>query len=102
MIKPNTKLDLKSGRVIITASEAKKVLKKILSNVGCNKKEIASISEHLVDTSLCGMESHGIMRILEYVKQYKNGYMYPDRTTTVKKNKYGGVEVNELNLNYYL
>ena len=76
MIKPNTKLDLKSGRVIITASEAKKVLKKILLNVGCNKKEIVSISEHLVDTSLCGMESHGIMRILEYVKQYKNGYMY--------------------------
>ena len=94
MMEPNTKLDLKSGRIIITAYEAKKVLKKILSNVGCNKKEIVSITEHLVDTSLCGMESHGIMRILEYVKQYKNGYMYPDRTTTVKKNKYGGVEVN--------
>ena len=94
MIKPNTKLDLKSGRVIISTHEAKKVLQQILLTVGCNKKEIVSVSEHLVDTSLCGMESHGLMRILEYVKQYNKGYMQPNRTATIQINKYGGVEVN--------
>ena len=93
-MKLNTKLNLKSDRILISAREARLTLKTILSNAGCNKREIISVSDHLVDTSLCGMESHGLMRILEYIRQYNNGYMQVNRSATIKKNKHGGIEIN--------
>ena len=33
------------------------------------------VAKHLVDASLCGVESHGLMRVIQYIEQYQNGYM---------------------------
>ena len=94
MITPNSKLEVLPERQIISIDEACKVIKSILLKIGCSKKESDSISDHLVDTSLCGMESHGVMRVLQYAEQFQAGYMKPNRQPKVKKNKHGAVEVD--------
>ena len=33
------------------------------------------VAEHLADASLCGVESHGLMRVLQYHEQFANGIM---------------------------
>ena len=33
------------------------------------------VAEHLVYSSLSGVDSHGIWRILQYAENYQNGYL---------------------------
>ena len=57
---------------------------------GCPEKTATTITRHLVDTSLCGIESHGLMRIVQYHEQFRDGYMDPLAQPKVVENELGG------------
>jgi len=73
----NTKLDPDTPRVSVASDQAFEVLKRIFCASGCSENISRQIAEHLIDASLCGVESHGVMRTLQYVEQFKSGYMNP-------------------------
>lgn len=76
MSTPPSKLDLlDGGRVRVSAEHATAVLHGIFRAIGCDEDIALSIAEHLADTSLCGMESHGLMRALQYAEQFSSGSM---------------------------
>ena len=92
--KVRSKLTLRGGRVAVSARESVTVVSTIFRAIGCGDDTARTVAEHLTDTSLCGMESHGLMRTLQYAKQFRNGYMKADaepRTITTSR---GTVEVN--------
>ena len=68
---------LKSKRIDVNVSTSIKVLNDIFLKLGCSKNVSKEVSEHLADANLCGVESHGIMRVLQYAEQFKSGYMEP-------------------------
>ena len=72
-----SKLDYQGKRTAIKADEAVPVLVDILRSYGCEPKPSSLIAEHLADSDLCGVESHGVMRILQYARQFDDGYMSP-------------------------
>ena len=72
-------------RVKIDAQEARGILLEILIKCGCELARGELIAHHLVDSNLCGVESHGIMRILQYVDQFRSGYMKPDTGPTISR-----------------
>ena len=71
----NSKLKLKEERLEISSGKVRDVIVPIFVALGCLKDSALTISNHLIDSSLSGMESHGIMRCLQYAEQIQSGYI---------------------------
>src|SRR5258708_38309997 len=52
----------------------------IMRRVGCNETESAAVARHLVDANLSGHESHGVLRIVDYVEWIRIGAYVPNRS----------------------
>ena len=70
-----SKLKLSSERVVVNAWEARDLVTRIFQLAGCSAETAEAVAAHLTDASLCGVESHGLMRTLQYVEQMENGYL---------------------------
>ncbi len=77
MKEPSSKLEFDGKRVNIPSDQANSVISEVFQSIGCDVSTAKIVAEHLVDTSLCGMESHGVMRTLQYAKQMRTGYLNP-------------------------
>ena len=71
----NSKIELADERIILSVDKVNKLLINLFISLGCSKKIAFEISEHLIDSSLCGVESHGVFRALQYKKWYETGYL---------------------------
>ncbi len=74
---PSSKLEFDGKRVSIPSDRAKSVISEIFHNICCDVNTATIVADHLVDTSLCGVESHGVMRTLQYAEQMQTGYLNP-------------------------
>jgi len=83
------KLTLSGGRVSLAGGMVAALLKGILQAKGCAPGIAAEVAEHLMDTELCGVESHGVMRILQYAEQYESGYLKPHAVPSLKRDPMG-------------
>ena len=90
---PCSKLTLSGNRTSVPAAEAIALLSAIFRALGTSEQCAQQIAEHLTDTSLCGMESHGIMRTLQYAEQMRNGYMTADAEPEIIRRNNGAIEV---------
>ena len=61
-----SKLELNQKRVMVTEEDAKCIVQDIFHRLRCPSKTATMVAEHLTDSNLCGMESHGLMRPLQY------------------------------------
>ena len=71
-----TKLELEGGRTAVGAQEATAIIIDIFNHLGCSEKTSRIITEHLIDSNLCGMESHGVMRVMQYAERMQTGTMH--------------------------
>jgi LDH2 family malate/lactate/ureidoglycolate dehydrogenase len=90
----SSKLNLRDGRVAVAAAEAVAVVAEIFLRVGCSEGVARQVAEHLADASLCGVESHGLMRALQYVEQFQSGYMNPAAEACIVTTARGATEVD--------
>ncbi|MFZ1816203.1 MAG: Ldh family oxidoreductase [Rhizobiaceae bacterium] len=74
MIAPG-KLILSEERVVVPVHEARVAGITILKKAGCSEDDCREIVEHLLDADLSGVESHGIMRVLQYHDEFQRGYL---------------------------
>lgn len=89
-----SKLQSVKERVSVPAQDAVVQLLNILNDCGCARSTAEEVAQHLVDASLCGVESHGVMRILQYVEQFRSGYMRADVRPVFQQCSSGCYEVN--------
>jgi LDH2 family malate/lactate/ureidoglycolate dehydrogenase len=68
-----SKLDMDDERVTVPVLEIVSLVSDIFENLGCSAGIAREIAEHLADANLCGMESHGLMRTLQYAEQFESG-----------------------------
>jgi uncharacterized oxidoreductase len=68
-----SKLELKSARIGVDAREARDIIIEIFNRVGCSEEHSRIITDHLIDANLCGVESHGVMRVMQYVERLRSG-----------------------------
>jgi LDH2 family malate/lactate/ureidoglycolate dehydrogenase len=59
------------------ASDLKRFSEKVFIACHAPGEEAALISEHLIKANLMGYDSHGIIRICQYVKDVKRGVIVP-------------------------
>ena len=88
-----SKLRLREDRILVTVAELRATVAGIFNNLGCSLKAATQIADHLTESNLCGMESHGLMRTLQYADQFESGYMRPDAEPQLLTNDRGGKTV---------
>ena len=94
MMQTNSKLQFYGERVSVEADEARDCLADIFLRIGCVVATAQAIADHLTDASLCGVESHGLMRTLQYAEQFESGYMKADAVASVAVTAQGSHEVS--------
>lgn len=94
MVEVRSKFDLDDERVVVPVDVAIETATGILEHSGCRPARARSIAEHLCDASLCGVESHGLMRLIQYVEQFESGYMHPGSEPELKRNERGVVWID--------
>ena len=92
-MKPHSKLDLSGPRVTVTEARANATLSSIFRAIGCAPDVSDMVAHHLADASLSGVESHGLMRVLQYADQFRSGYMLPQGTASIRTTETGVTEV---------
>lgn len=93
-IKVRSKLELDEERVTVGVDEIVGLVSEIFENQGCSPEVSRQVAEHLAASNLCGMESHGLMRTLQYAEQFESGYMRPDAAAEITTNDRGATIVN--------
>lgn len=89
-----SRLTLRGDRVRVDAAEAIETVTDIFVRLGCREAVAREVAQHLADTSLCGMESHGLMRTLQYAEQFHNGYLDAAAETRIVERGNGAVEID--------
>ena len=89
-----SKLELAEERVVIPLDEVVTLVSGIFENIGCSAGVAREVAEHLADSNLCGMESHGLMRTLQYADQFESGYMRPDVEAEIKTTERGATIID--------
>ena len=72
-----SKLTLSDRRVHLPVDEALEMTAAILGKAGLAEDIANAVAEHLVDAELSGVESHGVVRVIQYTKQLASGYLNP-------------------------
>lgn len=70
---------------VFTAEYLRKVGTDIFIGCGAPPDEAAMVAEELVDASLMGLDSHGVMRYVQYVEQVQSGKIIPGAPVTIVK-----------------
>lgn len=73
-----SKLCLPEPRVAVALDQARRAACDVIRAAGCPSEAADRIVDHLLDAELCGVESHGIMRVLQYADEMKRGYLRAD------------------------
>lgn len=94
MTKTPSKLELRGGRVDVEARHVTTLIAEIFNRLGCPEDHSTAIAEHLVDANLCGMESHGVMRVMQYAERMRSGEMKIDVRPEVRKTETGATVVD--------
>ena len=72
-----------------SAEELEALSISILSVVGCDEETARFVALHLVDADIKGVESHGVMRLIQYVEQSDEGFFQPRARPELKENGQG-------------
>jgi LDH2 family malate/lactate/ureidoglycolate dehydrogenase len=89
-----SKLRLDGERVDVATSDALEILSAILRRCGCSTETAGLVARHLADASLCGIESHGLMRVIQYHEQFANGVMRAQASPQFRRLPGGACEVD--------
>jgi len=73
-----SKLELRGERIEIAVDHASAIIVDIFNRLGCQSDISLAITEHLIDANLCGLESHGVMRVMQYAERMQIGTMRVD------------------------
>ncbi len=83
-----SKLDVDARHVVAT-DDMTALAARIFEACGCDADIAAMVAEHLVETNLRGIESHGVMRLMQYAEQLSSGYMTPSGRPELRQNERG-------------
>ena len=69
--------------MLIQTDPLRELTAQIFAAAGCDRSEADCIARHLVDSNLCGFDSHGVIRIMQYVDNLRQGTVRPGQQMQV-------------------
>jgi uncharacterized oxidoreductase len=77
-----------------SAAELQQISAKILDAAGSPHEESVIVSEVLVRSNLMGHDSHGVLRIAQYVEDIRNGEIHPGARFGIEREMHASAVVN--------
>ncbi|MGB1716687.1 MAG: Ldh family oxidoreductase [Candidatus Latescibacterota bacterium] len=71
----------------VRADELRRIGCLLFEQVGCTPADARTVVDHLVDSSLYGHDSHGQIRIYEYIGQIRDGIFDPKGTPHIESDR---------------
>jgi uncharacterized oxidoreductase len=68
---------------VVPPAALRETARAIFAAAGCPGEEASAIADHLVEANLAGHDSHGVIRILPYIKGLRRGVVTAGRTPEV-------------------
>jgi LDH2 family malate/lactate/ureidoglycolate dehydrogenase len=62
----------------------------ILCSIGCDDGTAQEVGEHLVESNLQSIDSHGVLRLVQYVEQAEKGLFKPAGRPVLCRSEHGG------------
>ncbi len=84
-----TKLSGVNDYVTHSASQLESLATEIMSAIGCRDDIASIVANHLVDASCKGIDSHGMMRLMQYAEQAESRYFLPSARPSAHQNQHG-------------
>lgn len=84
-----SKYSAETERVPVMPDRARQIVTDILAAKGCPQAIAMDVANHLVDSDLSNVESHGVWRILQYAEYYDSGYLKADVEAQLYQNERG-------------
>lgn len=75
--------DAVAGMQVYDVARLRAAAEAVFRAAGCPPAEAEAVAEHLADANLCGHDSHGVIRVLPYVKALRRGYFHAGRVPEV-------------------
>ena len=69
---------------IFSADELRRIGREVFERTGAGPEEAATVAGLLVESNLVGHDSHGVLRIPQYVLAVESGKIVPSRITGTK------------------
>ena len=57
----------------------KQLVELVFSTAGCNSAECERVAQHLIESNLVGHDSHGVIRVSQYVRFIRTGTLLPNQ-----------------------
>lgn len=89
-----SKLSFDGPRIRVPVDEAIALGMSILARAGCDAATARDVATHLVDADLSGVESHGLMRVLQYAEQFASGYLDAGARPVLRTRTGGRTEID--------
>lgn len=83
------KYSLKTERVSVDPKRVRRYVIGILIAKGCSVDIAREVADHLIDSDMSGVESHGTWRVLQYAEYYDTGYLKADARAELRRNERG-------------
>lgn len=64
-------------RLAVEPGHARALAEAMFVAVGCERDVAREVAAHLVEADQCGVASHGIVRVLQYVREFRDGTLSP-------------------------
>lgn len=80
--------------ILINVGQLRDYTEKIFKAAGANKKNAKIVANALVSANLCGHDSHGVIRIGQYVKLIKKGDLAPNAEPVVARDTGNAILIN--------
>ncbi len=71
-----------AGSATVSVEQLEAAAAAVFRAAGCPPEEAAEVAAHLADANLCGHDSHGVIRILPYVKALRRGVFKAGQSLT--------------------
>lgn len=84
---------------LVSDKDLQSFVKQIFVAAKSNEQEAGLISEYLVRANLCGVDSHGIIRVMDYVQAVEEGRMKPNVVPRVVRDK-GAIATVDAGMGY--
>ena len=87
---------LQSERVDVQIAEVREIAIGTFKACGCDTDEAVEVTDHLIEADRSGVESHGLVRVLQYAREYQNGLLTPGATVNCAEHSVNSLRIDAI------
>ena len=85
---------LQSERVDVQIAEVREIAIGTFKACGCDTDEAVEVTDHLIEADRSSVEPHGVIRVLQYAREYQHGLFTPGATVDCAEHSVNSLRID--------